>query len=130
MAIKKCTAIFLTFLLLASNIGFAVNVHYCGGEVSSVTPVFMTSQDSACCGMKKEESKSCCKTKTVKAEKEHETVVKAFHFSFEAAFVPSEFSFVAQGRPSVFIEKPVATYYCDANAPPLFKLYSQYVFYA
>ena len=130
MQFKKCTSLLLTFLLLASNIGLAVNVHYCGGEVASVTPVFVTANDASCCGMKKSESKGCCKTKTVKAEKEHETIVKAFHFSFEAPFVPSEFLFLPISKPTVFIEKPVTAYYCDANAPPLFKLYNQYVFYA
>jgi hypothetical protein len=39
-------------------------------------------------------------------------------------------------KPIVFSEFPnfessqITSYYCDANAPPLFKLYHQYIFYA
>lgn len=130
MGFKKCTGILLALLLLASNTGLAFSVHYCGGEIASVRPILLSFADASCCGMKKPESMGCCKTKIVKSEKEHDVVVKTFGFLAEAPFVPFEIAFIPTIEPPVFIEKPVATYYCRAKAPPLFKLYNQYVFYA
>ena len=37
MNLKKCTGLFLALLLLVSNIGFAFDVHYCGGKIASVS---------------------------------------------------------------------------------------------
>jgi len=37
MSLKKCTGLFLAFLLLVSNIGFAFDVHYCGGKIASIS---------------------------------------------------------------------------------------------
>jgi hypothetical protein len=37
MNFKKQISIFLAILLLVSNVGLAFNVHYCGGEIASVS---------------------------------------------------------------------------------------------
>ncbi|NUY81759.1 hypothetical protein HUK80_12695 [Flavobacterium sp. MAH-1] len=126
---KKCIGFLLAFLVLASNTGLAFSVHYCGDEIASVKPIFLSSE-KGCCGKADSKPMGCCKTKIVKSDKEHETIVKTFSFSFEAPFVPSEIVSIPFQISSNFIEKPAASYYCDANAPPLFKLYSQYIFYA
>ncbi|RZJ73467.1 hypothetical protein [Flavobacterium sp.] len=129
MGIKKPLGILLAFLMLASNLGLAFSVHYCGDEIASVKPIFLTSE-KGCCGKQKSKPMGCCKTKIVKSDKEHETVVKTFSFAFEAPFVPSEALEIPIQKTASFLEKPAASYYCEANAPPLFKLYSQLIFYA
>jgi hypothetical protein len=50
--IKKCTGLLLAFLLLVSNIGFAFDVHYCGGEIASVSlnTTATASPEKKCCG--------------------------------------------------------------------------------
>jgi len=129
MGIKKSASILLAFLVLASNMGFAFSVHFCGDEVASVKPMFVSPEDS-CCGKKASEPMGCCKTKIVKSDKEHDFVIKTVSFAFEAPLVPvNEFQLPLQNEDS-FVEKPVASYYCEANAPPLFKLYNQFIFYA
>lgn len=52
MNLKKCTGLFLAFLLLVSNIGFAFDVHYCGGEIASVSlnTSVTASTEKKCCG--------------------------------------------------------------------------------
>lgn len=119
----------LAFLVLISNTGLAFSVHYCGGEIASVKPMIAIS-DTSCCGMKKSEDNGCCKTKIVKSDKKHDVVIKTFGFAFEAVQTPVPAAFIPSFEPAVFVEKPVASYCCDANAPPLFQLYHQYVFYA
>ncbi|WP_433834915.1 HYC_CC_PP family protein [Flavobacterium anhuiense] len=132
MSLKKCTGLFLALLLLVSNIGFAFDVHYCGGEIASVKlrttaePVV----EKKCCGSK-EKKNSCCKDKVVHFEKKSDdATIKFFFFQFAFPAVIQDY------KPLVFLEIPnfkkkeVLSYYADANAPPLFKLYHQYIFYS
>jgi hypothetical protein len=132
MMFKKQISLFLAFFLLVSNMGWAFNVHYCGNEIASVTlQADVESSDKAigCCGLKKAASK-CCKDKVVHFQK------KSDHFTSKA--IASElFLFCAQEEYKIVDyqtvvlnkTKPVAHFYCEANAPPFFKLYHQYLFY-
>ncbi len=132
MNLKKCTGLFLAFLLLVSNIGFALDVHYCGGKIASIS-LNTTSKpvvEKKCCGSK-EKKNSCCKDKHVQIEKKSDNAtLKFFFFQFDFPAVQLDY------KPLVFLELPsfkkkeVLSYYADANAPPLFKLYHQYIFYS
>ncbi|MDD2821243.1 MAG: hypothetical protein PHW29_08285 [Flavobacterium sp.] len=132
MNIKKCTSLFLAFLLLVSNVGMAFNVHYCAGEIASVS---LESQqqikEKGCCEKIVSKKDSCCKDKVFHFEKKSDNaIVKIFFFELNAPFLIQEWQPVVFSLTANFKITPVATYYCDANAPPLFKLYSQYIFYA
>ena len=132
MNIKKCTSLFLAFLLLVSNVGMAFNVHYCAGEIASVS---LESQqqikEKGCCEKIVSKKDSCCKDKVFHFEKKSDNaIVKIFFFELNAPFLIQEWQPVVFSLTANFKITPVATYYCDANAPPLFKLYIQYIFYA
>ena len=132
MNIKKCTSLFLAFLLLVSNVGMAFNVHYCAGEIASVS---LESQqqikEKGCCEKIVSKKDSCCKDKVFHFEKKSDNaIVKIFFFELNAPYLIQEWQPVVFSLTANFKITPVATYYCDANAPPLFKLYSQYIFYA
>ena len=59
---KRITAIIFLLSFLIANSGIAVNVHYCGGKLSSIN--FFSSNIHLCkCG-KKAMKKNCCKDKT------------------------------------------------------------------
>ena len=133
MIFKKHLSILLTVLLLVSNLGLAINVHYCADEIASITinaaPPSAKVVDE-CCGIVEEES-GCCNDKIIKAEiKSDQIIVKSLSFD------PALHSVIYDWKPKVFIsknhfkQKNNSTYYCDANAPPLYLLYSQYTFYA
>ena len=123
----------LTALLLVSNLGLAINVHYCADEIESIT--INVAPDSGkvvdeCCGIVEEEP-GCCNDKIIKAEiKSDQIIVKSLSFD------PALHSVIYDWKPKVFIsknpfkQKNNSTYYCEANAPPLYLLYSQYTFYA
>jgi len=132
MNVKKCTGLFLAILLLVSNIGFAFDVHYCGGKVASVslnTPA-SGSPEKKCCGAKEKKS-SCCKDKVVHFEKKSDNAtIKFFFFQFAFPAVIQEYSPIAFLSVSNFKSSQIISYYSDANAPPLFKLYHQYIFYS
>lgn len=141
MNIKKCTSLFLAFLLLVSNIGLAFNVHFCEGKIASISSVYSVEEtcdapksnpaEKECCAEKAKDHKQCCKDKVVDLEdNSSDTIIKTFSFQIDAPFL------VEDWKPSLFNEVVAlkraekTVYYCDANAPPLFKLYSQYIFYA
>lgn len=133
MNFKKHISILLTFFLLVSNLGLAFNVHYCDNEIASITLNTASSPQEAeadCCGIVEKDSK-CCNDKIIKAEnKSDQIIVKSF--SVDAHVLPVSYEW----KPLIFVPKTALaqnnnlTYYCDANAPPLYKLYSQYTFYS
>jgi len=129
---KKCTTLFLAFLLLVSNIGFAFDVHYCGGKIASVslnTTVDAAPQKSCCA--KTEKKSSCCKDKVVHFEKKSDDATfKVFFFQLAFPAVIQEFRPIAFLAIPNFKSNQIIAYCSDANAPPLFKLYHQYIFYA
>ena len=141
MKFKKHISFLLAFFLLVSNVGLAVDVHYCGGEIASVKPVFWRTVESqntveeSCCPPKAsnivDENGGCCKDKVFNIQKKSENVT-LISISFQPVF---NFLF-EKWNPIVFFEIPsfesnkTTSYYCDANSPPLFKLYHQYIFYA
>ena len=131
---KKCIGLFLAFLILVSNVGMAFTMHYCGGKVASVsvqTLVNTADAEKGCCAKKAVAKDSCCKNKTVHFQKKSDNAtLKVVSFeSFMPYLTPENKVEIATSK-ATFINQPIATYYCDANAPPLFKLYHRYIFYA
>lgn len=141
MRIKKFTSLFLAILLLCSNFGIAINVHYCGDKIASLSSTFAllsiqknntSYKKSCCCLVVKEKKDSCCKDKLLDLKKDtKDVVVKTFSFQVDAALplVKLNESIIADGRKNLG-QRGVTAYCCSPNAPPLFKLYKQYIFYA
>ncbi|MBP2284262.1 hypothetical protein H4V97_002580 [Flavobacterium sp. CG_23.5] len=133
MNIKKCTSLFLAFLLLVSNVGLAFNVHYCGKEIASVSLNTIVSQqsDKGCCEKIVAKKDSCCKDKVVNFQKKSDNATaKAFSFDSHFSFLIQEWQTIVISSNRNFKTTQVTSFFCDANAPPLFKLYNQYIFYA
>ena len=133
MIFKKHTSILLTFFLLVSNLGLAFNVHYCDDEIASITinaiPTVAQNSDE-CCGIVEKDSQ-CCKDKVIKAEiKSDQIIVKSLSFDFDFIPVTHDWKPIIFVPKTNFKQRDNLTYYCDAHAPPLYLLYSQYTFYA
>ena len=134
MKFKKHISIFLAVLLLVSNVGLAFNVHYCGGHIASVSlnsTLPSMQSEKGCCEKKVVSKKdSCCKDKKIVFQKKTDNgTIKSFSFQFDYVFLEPEFQPVVFMAVPSFKNNQSLTYYCDANAPPLFKLYSQYLLY-
>lgn len=141
MSLRKHIVFVLSFLILVSNVGLAFNVHYCEGRLSGVSFSYRTDEPCAekeaevkksCCAVENSH-KACCKNSKVKIEKttSENVLVKTFQmdtatFTGISLWQPvSLFSAEETVRKS---ENP--SFYCESNAPPLYQLYSQYIFYA
>ena len=133
MIFKKHISIILTIFLLVSNLGLAFNVHYCDDEIESITlSAAPTTQEDVdeCCGIV-EKNSQCCNDKVIKAEIiSDQIIVKTV--SFDAEFI----SVIDYWKPRFFNsnynfkQRDTTSYYCNANAPPLYLMYSQFTFYA
>lgn len=131
MKFHKHISLFLAFFILVSNIGFAFNVHYCDDQIASVS--FNTNSPNTleedCCGVI-EKTSHCCKDKVVVVQKKSDqAVVKSFSFQWNDSILPRQWQSVSYSVDALCKSKNVPAYYCESNAPPLFKLYSQYIFY-
>lgn len=132
MNFRKQISLFLAFFLLVSNLGLAFNVHYCDNEIASVSINSNSKEiEKDCCGKVERESK-CCKNKIIKSvEKSDQITSKVVSFDFNCNLVFNKCN------PLVFFNVKYLdktdnslVYYSEANPPPLYLLYSQYIFYA
>jgi hypothetical protein len=141
MNFKKTAALIVAFLMLVSNAGFAMTVHYCGENISSISSGFKSDEscevakveiEKACCAKKIEIGhKKCCSDKVLHFKgKAIDIIAKAFSSEMATPFIIPAFGPVTfAAAPEVAVQK-LPSYHCEAHAPPLFKLYSQFVFYA
>jgi hypothetical protein len=131
MIFKKCTSLILVFLLLVSNTGMAFNMHYCGEKLVGITlKTVFQNPEKGCCGVAEKKS-HCCKNKVVHFQKKTDTTTLKV-FSFQSTFVyliPQTKALFFTGSKN-FKTTTLPSYSCCANAPPLFQLHHQYIFYA
>ncbi len=137
MKFKKHISILLAFFLLVSNLGLAFDVHYCGEKVASIQPFYLKSGETSnsvekgCCEKKVSKKDSCCKNKVVHFQKKSDNLItKVFSVNADTPFLIKEWSPIISSEITIFKSFENNTYYCDAHSPPLFKLYSQYIYYA
>ena len=135
MSIRKTISLFLAFFILMPNLGLALNMHYCHDELASVSiknelVELLNPIDVSCCSST-ENCGKCCSNEVVELEKNKEIFTQDFTVfkSFPAVMnltVSMNFNLNFIGN----IKKQSIENLCEANAPPLYKLYSQYIFYA
>lgn len=134
--VKKVLSIFLSFLLLFSNLGFSMNTHFCGGEPIEKSVSLGTEMLS--CGMESEDSSCgnsgslqnsfnavpCCKDINVFLQVDDELRLKWSNSSFQnlnlVAVLPS-YNFIA-------ISKAKIEFAFIKYTPPLIKKNIQVLF--
>lgn len=137
MQLQKSISVLLAFFLLVSSSGWSLNIHYCGGEIASVTAFEKGgsnccghhSEKEVCCSTEQDEHNECCSDDLLQVELE-DSVLSFFNVDFDFFA-----TFLCNGISSFSIEVEDSFprhlyYYCKSNAPPLYLLYSQLVFYA
>jgi hypothetical protein len=133
MVFRKHIGVLLAILILVSNVGLAFNVHYCGGKLASISlnaDIPELQKEGDCCLKKAIKKESCCKDKKIVFQKKAiDKVFKSFSFQLDATFIVPEYQSTFFKAVPSFKKNTLLSYYCDANAPPLYKLYSQYLLY-
>lgn len=146
---KKCTVLLLAFFLMFSNIGLALNVHFCGDIKIASTVVYSKLAEEPCdhkehhnhpseekclaegvCCDSSADHSDCCKDEFITQDNPDVVVVKAFNFDFSTfVLVENDFSFeffeYSEDTKQDFFD-----YSYNSNAPPLYKLYCSFIYYA
>ena len=140
MNFKRHISILLASLLLVANMGFALNVHYCHGQIASISLAYKVDdscmamakkQDKGCCAMKAEPAKKCCKNDLVKIQDKSDNIlVKSLQLDLGAFYAAEQWQPIQYIYNEPLVQEVSTSFYCEANAPPLFKLYCQYILYA
>ncbi|KAF2519885.1 hypothetical protein E0W68_01255 [Flavobacterium salilacus subsp. salilacus] len=141
MQLKKHISFVLSFLILVANMGLALNVHYCKGQISEVSFAYKVQEPCndhhakearACCGMAQDSHKSCCKNDLVKLKDKADNliIVKSLQLDLVNFCIINEWKPIAFYGTTPVVKKQTPAFYCETNAPPLFKLYCRYTLYA
>lgn len=95
-----------------------MNMHYCGGELDSVSLFWGESAGKAKCGCGPKEMKDCCKDKKIALKVKDSHKGSAFHVNFNqilaAHLLPASPTFELQSYLTVFQKTGVIFY----NGPP------------
>ena len=138
MNFKKCTSFLMAVYLLVSTSGLIFHVHYCGGEIASVSTIFKSeescgvekqSDEESCCVSSTEDHSVCCSDEVIQADFD-EVTIKQISFDFDYVSILSAFKAPVFYANTIVTTSQKLDYYCDSNAPPFYQLYSQFVFYA
>lgn len=139
MRFHKHIALLLAFYHFGIGAGFAINLHFCKGELESVstilTEVFCEKETvvAKCCSKKSiTVDDSCCDHSIIDlTEVDDETTLNSDPFLFEfLTIIPDDRNKLF--KKAIFKNKPQALPYFTflSNAPPLYQLYCTYIYYA
>lgn len=143
MKFKKHINFLLALLILVSNTGLAFNVHYCEGNISGISfsyqqeetcveeELIQTKIEKSCCAQTTTHD-ACCENSKVEIKKNttENVLIKTFQLNIAPFIQTNEWKSFFVGYIDVKLHKnDTPEYYCDTNAPPYYKLYSQYIFY-
>ena len=135
MKFKKHICVFVTLLVFLANIGYSFTVHYCNDTIASVS--LNSNFEEPCkepvvsCCAKDNIHDSCCSNKIIKVEKKHDNFInKSLNFESNSAILNTNASCIFSSKSQNFSTQKCPAFYCESNAPPIYKLNCQLVFYA
>ncbi len=111
------------------------NIHLCSGHICSIQTFLNEKKDSCChesessCCDVNEKDKNCCKDIVIEQNID-EVLIEKFsfecnHFIVLQNSVIKNFAFFSINK-----DLKINAFLIQSNAPPLFKLYQKYIFYA
>jgi len=139
MNFKKHISILTALLILVSNSGLAFSVHYCEGKIASISSVFSNEEvckmpvveEETCCAKPETTHKDCCSDKKINLKsKTEKIIIKTISLDFEPAYFSDYKTQIFAAIETQHFSNESVAFYCESNAPPLYKLYCQYTFYA
>lgn len=138
MDFKRHISIFLALFILLVNSSASLVLHYCDNQIASISLMYQKDnsnasniEDSCCVSEDKADDKSCCSNEEIKVQKKIDySILKGFQFDVVAATFHIVTPTFFKDFSGLSIKKHTFDYYCNSNAPPFYKLYSQLVFYA
>jgi hypothetical protein len=134
---QKTISITLAFFLLLSSSGMAFNIHYCKGKIAAISSVFKIENSceeqcviskKKCCSAPVDHHKDCCNDNFLEASFDH-AISSSISLDLEVLTILFV-SYIISFSLEIFTNIHISDYTFDSNAPPLYKKYSQLIFYA
>ncbi|MBB2150190.1 HYC_CC_PP family protein [Pedobacter gandavensis] len=127
MKLQQKLTLGLCAFYLITMIGFALNMHFCGGKLSEVRWIENASCSACKSSAKKQESGDCCKDKSIEAKikDSHQVGAKVklpTDFSLEMLFSPMISEVFRQLMPMLFSR-------IENKAPPLSSILSLHAYH-
>ncbi len=123
----------LAFSLLLSSSGVAINIHYCGEEVASISlnnDSKIADSEKNCCG-EIEKKSHCCSDKIVKLNQKNTLYSSKAPVDFDKqlCYIPN-YTIQYSKPEQQLVSDLKTTSHCLTNAPPLYLKFNQLLFYA
>jgi hypothetical protein len=138
MNFKKHISIYLALFILLVNSSASLVLHFCNDQIAYVSLVYhenklvdSATEDSCCATEDANDEKGCCSNEEIKVEKKIEySITKDFSSSISTLFFENQNTAFSNKTCVLSLPRKTVPYYCNSNAPPFYKLYSQLIFYA
>lgn len=116
-------------------VGLTLTVHFCGGTLAGVSAVSITevceATPDSCCAKKSAAKEGCCNDSVIDlSEVDDETLLYASDVSKQFIAVFPSLLEITFKKSSFKNKTTLPNYTFQGNAPPLYKLYGTYIFYA
>lgn len=134
MKLKRNIAIAFACYYMMICVGLTLTVHFCGGMlagVSAVTPSEKsTTAPETCCVVKAAANEDCCNDAVIDlSELEDDTLISTSDVSNQIIALLPVLPSVVFEKNHLVDKRAQPNYTYQSNAPPLYKLYSTYIFY-
>lgn len=138
MNFKRHISVFLALFILLVNSSASLVFHYCNNQIASISLIYQENkvatsakEDSCCASDETSEEDGCCSNEEIKVDKKIDySILKGFQFNVSAVTFENKMPSFYSEVDVLSTNKKVLDYYCDSNAPPFYKLYSQLIYYA
>lgn len=147
---KSLTALMFAFILMFSNVGLALNVHFCGDEQIASKVIYAKviedscvhtnthkhiqleeiCQDAQACCDSTDNHSDCCKDQTITQDNPDILITKSFSNSYDAFVLAENDYSVVFFTTSEDSRQDHFDYCFQSNAPPLYKLFCSLIYYA
>ena len=135
MKLNKNISVLVAFVVLLTSISYTFTFHYCNNSIAGISLNSFFNETSnasadSCCTAKPSE-KSCCSDKVIKIDKSTNNFLsKSVSFEISSAILQPIFYFLFANNQIIDATVKSTYFFRNSNAPPLYKLNCQFIFYA
>jgi hypothetical protein len=132
---NKIATFFLAFFLLLINTRLVQNIHLCEGHICSIQTFFESKKDNCChekdtsCCSSNSEENNCCNDIEINQDLDDLVLGKSY-LDFQLTFVTQDIYSICIWNNIFRNTLNINAFEIQSHAPPLYKLYQQYIFYA
>ncbi len=137
MNFKRNIAIVFTCYYLIICVGLTITLHFCGGSLSGFSTVLkdLVCSEQAfktlCCSENKEISSDCCNDTILDlSEINEDSLFQEFKFIDQIVILPLNLNYFFFNKKIILNKVFLSNYTFDSNAPPLYKLFGNFIYYA